>query len=582
MDRHPPAGTDLSTAFAFVLLASAALRLALAIHFGELPPRYDETEYAAYGRAIAEEGGRPVSWRAPGYQWFVALGWAAGGGRPVGVRVLQVLVSIAATVLVYRIGRVRWGERAGLAAGAFMAFYPSDVSFSHLFWSETLFGALALGAFDRALAASANARVRTAALAGLLLGAATLTRSVGAVWAAATAAWLLARAPRGASHAAALAAGWAILVLPWSIDASVRAGRFVLVDTNSGFNLWSGNNDRIPRDLASLWCVGLPAENGASVAGPFGALLPEGSWREDVAAQRAREGILDPEGPDADAWYRREAIAAIERDPSKAIARAVPKAAAFWAPDFFLPRHLVRDWYGSTPAWLAIALVALTGGAAAVPLLAGPAALGASRASPFRSLAITWIVTSLAVHVVAYGHSRMHAPLVPLLTLAVAGALAERTLLGRWLARGAPWGALALAAWVLAAPAVAGVYLMPGPRHESFARALGTLRHAPLPGARWVAWMRAGVDEAGGDLEGADSILREGPWSEDPWTLFLRGRIALARGTTDPSRAPSPESWALAVSYFDRAAALDPDSRALEAVSRFAREEVGRAAGSSP
>jgi hypothetical protein len=295
----------------------------------------------------------------------------------------------------------------------------------------------------------------------------------------------------------------------------------------------------------------------------------------------AQEGILDPEGPGGDLWYRRQAIASIERDPGAAIARAGLKAAAFWAPDFFLPRHLVRDWYGTTPQWLAATLVAITVAAAAIPLLAGPAALGAMRPAPFRSLAVAWIAASLAVHAAAYGHSRMHAPLVPLLTLAVAGALAERTHAARWLARGAPWAALALAAWIVAAPAIAGVYLMPGPRHEAIARAFGALRHAGLPGSRWVAWMRAGVDEEKGRYEEADAILREGRWSEDPWTLFLRGRIALARGAVEPSRPP-PASWAAALPYFERAAAGDADSRALAAAAALAREEAARAGSAAP
>jgi hypothetical protein len=257
------------------------------------------------------------------------------------------------------------------------------------------------------------------------------------------------------------------------------------------------------------------------------------------------------------------------------------KIAAFWAPDFFLPRHLVRDWYGAVSPVLAAMLVALTWAAAAVPLVLGPAALAAARASPFRSLAILWLVTSIGLHALAYGHSRMHAPLVPILVLAVAGALAERPARARWLRIGVPCAALALAAWILAWPAVAGVYLMPGPRHEAFARAIGAARWAPLPGARWVAWMRAGIDESKGDLDGADRVLREGSWAEDPWTIFLRGRVELARGAADP-RAPSAEAWLRALPSFEQAAALDPRSRVLETAARYARQEAARTPSGLP
>jgi 4-amino-4-deoxy-L-arabinose transferase-like glycosyltransferase len=579
VDGHLRTGPDLSSAFARILVASALVKLALAISFADLAPRYDETEYAAYGRAIAERGAEPVLWRAPAYQWFVAAGLTLAGGRPVGVRVLQALVSIAACVLVYRVGRARFGERPAFAAAAFTAFYPSEISFSHLFWSETLYGALVLAAFERALSARESARWQAAALAGVFLGAATLTRSVGAAWAAATAAWLLAGGTRHARGAGALVLAWAIVVVPWSLVASERAGRFVLVDTNSGFNLWSGNNDRIPGDLPSLWCLGLPPENGIVVPGPLGGFLPGGAWREEVRAQMASEGVLDPEGPGGDDWYRREAVRSMKRDPAEALSRIPLKFAAFWAPDFFLPRHLARDWYGAAPPILVLVIVACTWIAAGVPLLAGPAALGAMRASPFRSLAVTWIVVSIGIHALAYGHSRMHAPLVPILVLAFAGALAERAPRTRWLLRGAPWAALALAAWVAFAPVVAGLYVQPGPRHEFLARVLGAVRHAPLPGTRWAAWMAASRAESKGDYAAAEEILRAGPWVEDPWTHFALGRIALSEAAA--ARAPAAQAWALALPELERAAELDPHSRVFEMVRDFARQEHARAIAES-
>src|SRR4029453_17261705 len=199
--------------------------------------------------------------------------------------------------------------------------------------------------------------------------------------------------------------------LPYSIQAAARAGRFVLVDTNSGFNLWSGNNPRIPGDLPSMWCVGLPLENGSEFAGPLRRFLPGDGWREEVRWLMAKEGIRDPDGPGGDTWFRREAFADIHSHPDQFLMRMPKKIAAFWSPDFFLPRHLLRDWYGNTPPLLATVIPLLTWIPACVPLLAGPAALAALRRSPFRSLAITWTVTTIAVHAIAYGHSRMHAPL---------------------------------------------------------------------------------------------------------------------------------------------------------------------------
>ena len=81
--------------------------------------------------------------------------------------------------LAYRIGRREWGENAGLACGAFVALYPAQVAFSHLLWSETLYCFLTLWGFERLLAVDRSERLRTVCFAGLLLGAASMTRSTG-------------------------------------------------------------------------------------------------------------------------------------------------------------------------------------------------------------------------------------------------------------------------------------------------------------------------------------------------------------------------------------------------------------------
>lgn len=574
--RTGPSKRPLGAAFLGLLAVSAALKFALAFAFADLPAHYDEVEYLEFGRRIADDGVAPVLWRAPGYQWFVALGLSLTPGSPLGVRLLQCLASLAATALVFRIGRARWGDRAGLIAAALVAFFPSDIAFSHLLWSEALYGTLVLAAFERLLAAFEHRRVSAGVAAGLLLGAATLTRSTGAVLVAASLGWLLSGGRSWRREASAVFIGWALVVAPWSMNASARAGRFVLVDTNSGFNFWSGNNSMIPKDVGSLWCVGLPLENGGTPPGPLGTFLPVGNWRDKVRALMENEGILDPEGPGGDAWYRRQAIAEIRRDPGAALARIPRKVAAFWAPDFFLPRHIARDWYGPIAPSLAVALVTLTVVAAAVPLLGGPAALGALGAGPFASLAIVWTLATAVLHAVAYGHSRMHAPLTPILMLAVIGAFHERPTLARLLRRGVPWTLLALGLWILATPIVAGLYLGPSPRHDALADALGTIRRAPLPGTRWVAWMRAGSAESRGELEEAEEILEGGPWAEDPWTIFLLGRIELTRADPANVATPSSEAWARALPFLERAASLDPDSDSLALAAIHAFREVGR------
>ena len=536
----------MSPAFRVVLLLSALLGAALALAFADLTPRYDEVEFLELGRRIAA-GGEPHLFRAPGYQVFVALGLKLAGGKPVGVRLLQVLLAAGTALLVYRCARRIAGERAGFAAGTFTAFYPSFLAYSHLLWAETLFVFLVMAAFDRLLAADERGCWRTAAFAGLLLGVAALVRSMGVALLVASAIWMLARRADRARLTAAVVGAAAVVLLPWALSASGRAGRFVLVDANGGYNLFSGHNRHIPAGLQGIWSLGLPLHNGTEEAraaqlaakrmNPRAALLrPEGDWRAVVATEMAAAGIRDAGSFEAADWYAARAREAIARDPLGALGRVPLKLAAWWAPDFFLPRHLWRDWYGPVPPPLATGLVLLTWIAAAVPLLLGPAALAARAGSRFRSLALAWLGIAAILHGVLFGVSRMHLPYVPLLVIAVAVFAFDREEvpgLGRAVRRGAPWMALALAAWIVSAPVVAGLYIAPGPRHVVAARVLGTLGETPLPGGRHATWMRAEVVAAAGDPVEAARTLRASRHGEVPWSLVVRALISPDAGATE-------------------------------------------------
>jgi 4-amino-4-deoxy-L-arabinose transferase-like glycosyltransferase len=532
---------------------SAILKTALALVFADMPAHYDEAEFLAYGRAI-ETGAPPQIWRAPGYQWFIAAGLNLAGGRVVGVRLLQVILSVLTSWIVYRIGRKRWGERAGFWSGTFFAFYPSLVAFSHLLWSETLYIFLVVAATDRLLELDERSRWRDAVFAGLFIGAATLTRSLGIAVAGASCAWLiwgrwtLGSFTRAITRAIVVGVVSAAVVIPWTIEASKRAGTFVATDLNGGFNFWLGHDEYIAPDLPSNWIVGIGLD--ANMGSRYFDFLPDSIWRQAIFDRLARAGIPQPFGPEGVRWFRDDAWREIRAHPGAAIARFPKKVAALWAPDFFLPRHLARDWYGRAPTSFVFAIWFLTWATAAIPLIVGPAALASMRADRFRSLAVFWIATYVFVHGLAYGHTRMHQPLVPLLVLGVAACLFDergRVAWSRWWRRGAAWAALACVLWLIAYPVLVTIYLVPNARHATLTRTLTLGRHLPLPGAHRLDWLLAGMEYArGGDaVANADRILAESRAAEHPWTLYLRGWIS-----DDPARAER---------FFRRALEVEPD-----------------------
>lgn len=505
---------------------SASLKIGLALLVAETPPRYDETEYVEFARAIWSDGAEPRLWRAPLQQWLIAAGMAMTDGRLVGGRLIGAVLSVLTTWLAWRVGRRVAGERAAFWAAALLAFYPSHVAFSHWFWSETAYIFFTVLALERLLAADGAAgegggrATAAAAIAGAALGFAALSRSLGLAMLAVAAAWLtLGRGRRGLRMAAVTALAAAVVVAPYSIRATQRAGTFVLTDVNGAFNFWSGNNRYIPPDVGAIWSVGLPLENGLDQR--FLAYYPDDAFRREVPLRLGEAGVTDAQGPDGAAWYRREAWETIREDPWGALERVPRKLAALWAPDMFLPRHLLRDWYGELPSWLAGGLTLLTWAAAAVALIGGAAAMAALRPSRFRSLAWAWTGAYLVLHAVAYGHTRMHQPLIPLLLLSL-GALDR----ARLLRRGAPAAALAIAAWICVWPLLGGLYVYPGPRHAAMARLLAVGHELPLPGTHRQVWMLATVEASLGRNEEARRLLAESRHRDLAWSWLLRALMA--------------------------------------------------------
>jgi 4-amino-4-deoxy-L-arabinose transferase-like glycosyltransferase len=116
----------------------AILGLGLVVRLAVLPattslgPRIaDERQYhelarnLADGRGFAFEAG-PTSLRPPLYPAFVAAVWTVTGSRSLQwVRVGQIGLALATTVVVFLLGRELFGDRTGLVAAAIACFYPS-------------------------------------------------------------------------------------------------------------------------------------------------------------------------------------------------------------------------------------------------------------------------------------------------------------------------------------------------------------------------------------------------------------------------------------------------------------------------
>lgn len=181
----------------------------------------------------------------PGYPFFLSPFMLLGDAWGVSLaRWAQMLLSSITAVLAYRLSlSLRSSRAAALIAGALVAADPMLIYFDMRMMSESLFVFLVVAFLLAWLYAWQSGRPRAAALAGLLGGAAALTRGVmlpfGGVLAV-VALWRRREQPRWALLVAVCGLCWAAAVAPWTARNWFVYHRFVAVSPQGGWNLYEG------------------------------------------------------------------------------------------------------------------------------------------------------------------------------------------------------------------------------------------------------------------------------------------------------------------------------------------------------
>lgn len=263
---------------AVVLAAALLLRLApMAAHlFRE--DRVTTVDSAAYlelaGRlrdaGDFSPGGRPETFRTPGYPLFLAPLLRLPGGPLPWALTLQALLGTGLAAAALVLAR-EWGTRAAsLAAGALLAVDPGHLVAANLVMSDVLAAAAVAGAFVLA----ERGRTAAALASGLLLAAATAVRPVVLPlvlpWSV-----LLARR-RGLPRRVVAAAAALALAFPaaWTVRNGLAAGRWTVsgaFDLNLGLVLAAkivarGQGVGLDEARARLAAAGAVFDPGADAA----------------------------------------------------------------------------------------------------------------------------------------------------------------------------------------------------------------------------------------------------------------------------------------------------------------------------
>ena len=387
----------------WVGLAALAIRL-LYLCLNPKPLVSDEMDYQNLASGLVSHlsyatDSVPTAYRPVGYPAFVSLIYFVTGIKPVAVKIVQAVLDSSIVFFLPTMVETQ-SEKARLLVGATWALFPPAILYPNTLMSETLFtvilvaaawlfvhrsgltgGRLLLGIVTGFLALIKPATIIL--LAGLIVADSVLTKS-----------W---------RFALVAVAGFAIVVLPWTIRNWMVVGEPVIA-TNSGVNLLIGNN---------------PDANG--------------SYTSKVALREA-DPSMDEGSRDRFAF--RQAVAFIASHPGTFFVNGVKKYAHIVSSESYL---LVSQFGEGSPdggvslarryAGVPLLAAILVNGTYAGILVVGWLGLVASSKSRLRSFVVSLLVTFLLTHLVTFGGSRFHFPLMPFFALfAVQGASHARVL----------------------------------------------------------------------------------------------------------------------------------------------------------
>jgi 4-amino-4-deoxy-L-arabinose transferase-like glycosyltransferase len=253
MESRAPAGSIMALfewhGVMVAVLVGLVARVALTTvihHWFAVPLTSDDATYVRFATAMVETGRLATHHFPVGYPLFLAPFLLLGSVAFPAIRIAHVLLGLVTIVLVSRIARRLYGERAGVVAAWLTAVYPPLVFMTGRIMSETLFIALLMGSLHEFLVCDGDPKAKRSALAGALFGLASLVRSNVVGMLAFVPIWQFLRPGtslrvRWVTATASVLVACSILVLPGLYFLATK-GEFIPFATNAGQTFYGANN----------------------------------------------------------------------------------------------------------------------------------------------------------------------------------------------------------------------------------------------------------------------------------------------------------------------------------------------------
>jgi 4-amino-4-deoxy-L-arabinose transferase-like glycosyltransferase len=302
--------TALLLLWALYLIPRALLILLDVQPWSDAAYYFERASELAAGQGYSSPEGQPTAFWPPGWPMALSLAFKAFGASVAVVGLLNLLFAgFSAVLLLLLARRITGSQLAARLALLLLALYPNNAAYVPLALTEVFYTTLLLAICWLLVEQRSWLWLLGA---GLLLGVATLVKAQTLVVVPLVLGIALLRAPRfwaavpgTIAKGLALGAFAALVVAPWSLRNERVLGEFVLVSTNGGVTLATGNN---------------PSATGGYVDNDPAFL-----------ALKARKGALDELQFDVAA--KQLGTDWIKANPGKFVALMPVKFVKLWGPD---------------------------------------------------------------------------------------------------------------------------------------------------------------------------------------------------------------------------------------------------------
>jgi hypothetical protein len=232
--------------FTLYLLLRLGLLLAVPIdQFSDNLWYYTRAVGLASGQGYSEGGIATAFW-PPGWPGFLGLSFWLFGPSPLVGQTVNLVLAAVIFFLVLSLGSTIFADKlVGRLTVAILTIYPNQIGYVPVLATELFYTALMLLAILIIVRGQAFIKLL---LAGVVFGIATLTKAQTLFLPAVLfAAWWLSAGGRSrlfssVGKTAVVYAAMAVVILPWTVRNYLVLGEFVLISTNGGGTLLTGNN----------------------------------------------------------------------------------------------------------------------------------------------------------------------------------------------------------------------------------------------------------------------------------------------------------------------------------------------------